>query len=82
MALADTFAGWALVTSRPALPHALSHPVSAFYPEIGHGSALSALTPEVMPSNIERGDEQIVSKHCQIAKMGGEKIAPYNKKEA
>ena len=82
MALADTFAGWALVTSRPILPHALSHPVSAFYPEIGHGSALSALTPEIMRFNIERGDEQTVSKYCEIAKMGREKVASCSKKEA
>ncbi len=82
MALADTFAGWALVTSRPILPHALSHPVSAFYPEISHGSALSALTPEIMRFNIERGDEQTVSKYCEIAKTGGEKVASCSKKEA
>lgn len=82
MALADTFAGWALVTSRPILPHALSHPVSAFYPEIDHGSALSALTLEIMRFNIERGDQQTVSKYCEIAKMGGEKVASCSKKEA
>lgn len=82
MALADTFAGWALVTSRPILPHALSHPLSAFYPEISHGSALSALTPEIMRFNIERGDEQAVGKHCEIARMGGEKVVSCSQKEA
>ncbi len=82
MALADTFAGWALVTSRPVLPHALSHPVSAFYPKISHGSALSALTPEIMRLNIERGDEQAVRKYCEIARMGGEEVAPCSRKEA
>ncbi len=82
MALADTFAGWALVTSRPVLPHALSHPLSAFYPEISHGIALGALTPGIMQFNIDRGDEQVVSKYCQIARMGGEKVTSCSKKEA
>jgi len=82
MALADTFAGWALVTSRPVLPHALSHPLSAFYPEISHGSVLSALTPEIMRFNIERGDEQAVSKYCEIARIGGEKVVSCSRKEA
>ena len=82
MALADTFAGWALVTSRPILPHALSHPVSAFYPEIDHGIALGALTPGIMRLNIEAGDEQTVSKYCEIARMGGEKVVSCNRKEA
>jgi alcohol dehydrogenase class IV len=74
MALADTYGGWALVTSRPVLPHALSHPINAFYPEIDHGVALAALTPEVMRFNIEKGDEETVSKYCQIAKAGGIKV--------
>ncbi len=82
MAVADTFGGWALVTSRPVLPHALSHPVSAFYPEIDHGVALAALTPEIMRFNIERGDEQTVNKYCHVARMGGEEINSFNRKEA
>lgn len=82
MALADTFAGWALVTSRPVLPHALSHPVSAFYPEVRHGVALAALTPEVMRFNIEKGDGETIGKYCQIAKSGGIKVDFFNKKEA
>jgi len=82
MALADTFAGWALITSRPILPHALSHPVSAFYPEIDHGVALGSLTPRIMRFNIERGDEGTVSKYCEIARMGGEKVVSCSKKEA
>ncbi|MEA3485672.1 MAG: iron-containing alcohol dehydrogenase, partial [Candidatus Aerophobetes bacterium] len=82
MALADTYGGWALVTSRPVLPHALSHPISAFYPEIEHGVALAALTPEVMRFNIKKGDEETVSKYCQIAKAGGIKVDSFKKKEA
>ena len=82
MALADTYAGWALVTSRPVLPHALSHPVSAFYPEIAHGVSLAALTPEIMRFNIERGNKETVNKYCQIAKTGGIKINFFNREEA
>ena len=82
MALADTYGGWALVTSRVVLPHALSHPVSAFYPEIDHGVALAALTPEIMRFNIEKGYEQIVTKYCQIAQIGGKKITSFNREDA
>jgi len=82
MALADTYAGWALNTSRPILPHALSHPVSAFYPEIAHGAALAALTPEIMRFNIEKGDEVTVKKYCQIAKAAGREVISFNKDDA
>ena len=82
MALADTYGGWALNTSRIVLPHALSHPISAFYPEIAHGVALAALTPEIMRFNIEKGNEETVSKYCQIAKAGGIKVNSFTKEEA
>jgi len=82
MAIADTLAGWALVTSRPCLPHAMSHPVSAFYPEVDHGEALAALTCECMRFNIERGDEETVRKYCEIARIGGKNINSFTKEEA
>ena len=82
MALADTFAGWSITTSRPVLPHALSHPISAFYPEIDHGIALAALTPQIMRFNIERGDNEVLRKYCQIANVAGEDICQINKKYA
>ena len=82
MALADTSGGWALTTSRPVLPHALSHPVSAYYPEIDHGVALAALTPEIMRFNIQKGDEETVNKYCLAAKAMGKGVGSFNKKEA
>jgi len=82
MALADTYAGWALTTTQTVLPHALSHPISAFYPNIAHGVALAAVTPEIMRFNIEKGDEVAVKKYCQIAEAAGEKIKDCSKKEA
>jgi len=57
MALADTYAGWILTTSRVILPHAMSHPVSAYYPKISHGAALAALLPPLMEFIINRCDE-------------------------
>ncbi len=82
MALADILAGWALTTSRVILPHALSHAVSAFYPKAEHGLVLAALTPQIMRFNIDRGDEEVIEKHCEIAKMAGERIISSIKKEA
>ncbi len=82
MAIADTLAGWALVTSRPVLPHALSHPVSAFYPTVDHGAVLAALTPEIMRFNIERADQQTVRKFCQIVERGKEEGGSCDRKKA
>ncbi len=82
MALADILAGWALTTSRVVLPHALSHAVSAFYPKAEHGLALAALTPQIMRFNIDGGDEEVMEKHCEIAKMAGESVVSSTKKEA
>lgn len=82
MAIADTLAGWALVTSRPVLPHALSHPVSAFYPAVSHGEALAALTCESIRFNIENGGDETVKKYCQIAQVAGKKINSFTRKEA
>jgi len=82
MALADILAGWALTTSRVILPHALSHAVSAFYPKAEHGLVLAALTPQIMRFNIDRGDVEVIEKHCEIAKMAGERIISSTKKEA
>jgi alcohol dehydrogenase class IV len=82
MALADTYAGIVITTSRVVLPHAMSHPVSAYYPNISHGTALAALTPPIMQFNIENGDDTVLQKYCLVGSAMGKKIHGINKQEA
>jgi len=82
MALADTYAGWAITIASAALPHAMSHPISGHCPNVAHGVALAAISPNVMEFNINNGDEETVRKYCQIAKVMGKLIIKFNKEEA
>ena len=82
MALADTYAGFVITTSRVVLPHAMSHPISAFYPNISHGAALAALTPHIMQFNIEHGDNITLQKYCLAAGAMGKRAFGANKYEA
>ncbi len=82
MALADTYAGLVITTSRVVLPHAMSHPISAFYPNISHGSTLAALTPHIMQFNIEHGDNTTLQKYCLASGAMGRRTFGSNKYEA
>jgi len=83
MALADTLAGFALAVADTVLPHALSHPISGHFPEISHGAALAILTPIIMRFNIERGNQEVITRYCWIAnKMGRKVTPPYTKEKA
>jgi len=82
MALADTYAGLVITTSRVTLTHALSHPISAYYPDISHGAALAALTPAGMEFNIAGGDENTLQKFCLAAGAMGKKVYGTSEEEA
>jgi len=82
MALADTYAGWAVNVGSGVVAHAISHPISGHYPNIDHGVALAAISSAVMEFNIDNGDEKIVRKYCQIAKTMGKSIRGYSRIEA
>lgn len=82
MALADTYAGLVITTSRVVLPHAMSHPISAYYPNISHGAALAALTPHIMQFNIEHGDTTTLQKYCLASGAMGRRTFGANKYEA
>jgi len=82
MALADTYAGFVITTSRVVLPHAMSHPISAYYPNISHGAALAALTPHIMQFNIEHGDNTTLQKYCLASGAMGRRTFGTNKYEA
>jgi len=82
MALADTYAGWAITAASAALPHAMSHPVSGHYPNIYHGVALAAISVAAMEFNIENGNQETIQKYCEIAKAMGKQVKEYTKREA
>lgn len=82
MAWADTYAGFIITTSRVILPHAMSHPISAYYPNISHGAALAAITTNVMQFNIENGDNTVLQKYCLAASTMGKRSFGTNKYEA
>ncbi len=82
MALADTYAGLVITTSRVILPHAMSHPISAYYPNISHGAALAALTPPIMQFNIDNGNNTVWQKYCLAASAMGKRAFGANKQEA
>ncbi len=82
MALADTYAGWAITTVSTALPHGMAHPVSGHYPNIDHGVALAALSPGIMEFNIDNGDEKTIYKYCKIAEVMGKSVNEYNRENA
>lgn len=82
MALADTYAGWAITTASTALPHAIAHPVGGHYPDVAHGVALAAVSPAIMEFNIENGDDDTVSRYCQVARAMGQSVDECNKDNA
>ena len=82
MALADTYAGICITSSRTVLVHGMGNTVSGLYPDIAHGQALACLTPPIMRYNIESGDDKTVSKYCDIARALGEDITRIDRTNA
>jgi len=82
MALADTYAGICITSSRTIMVHGMGNTVSGVYPNIAHGQALACLTPPIMRYNIENSGEKTVSKYCDIARALGEDVARIDRKNA
>ncbi len=82
MALADTYAGICITTSRTIMVHGIGNTVSGVYPNITHGQALACLTPPIMRFNIVNGDENTVARYCDIAEALGEEITKTDKQNA
>ena len=59
MAYADVFAGIALALKKTHVAHAISHPVSARFPEINHGQALAYIIPKTTEMQVSRGDDEV-----------------------
>ncbi len=82
MALADTYAGLCITSSRTVMVHGIGNTVSGVFPNIAHGQALAALTPPIMRFNIENGDDEAVQKYCDIAEALGEEVTTPDRRNA
>ncbi|MFC1769339.1 iron-containing alcohol dehydrogenase [Nanoarchaeota archaeon] len=71
MAYADIYAGIALSLIGTHVPHAISHPLSARFPEIKHGESLAYVMPETCKLQIEKGDDQTKERFKEISLMIG-----------
>lgn len=81
MAVADTFAGFAISAAGVNAIHPIANTLSGFFPEIAHGQALATLSQAVMRHNIENGPQGLVEKYAQIAQALGEKVSEKMGKE-
>jgi len=66
MAYADIFAGIALALKKTHVPHAISHPITARFPEINHGRALAYVAPRTLEMQYERVDKEIKKRFHDI----------------
>lgn len=62
MIYADTYAGIALALIGTHAPHAISHPISARFPNIDHGLSLAYIMPETSKKMIEKGNDNLNKK--------------------
>lgn len=73
MARADIYTGIALALIGTHLPHAISHPISARFPEITHGQALAYVAPKSFGMIAEKADSALSKKLETIsASLGGD----------
>lgn len=62
MIYADIYAGIALALIGTHVPHAISHPISARFPNIDHGLSLAYITPEISKKMIAKDDDNLNKK--------------------
>ncbi len=71
MIYADIHAGIALTLVGTHVPHAISHPISARFPDINHGQALAYVLAETSRKQIENGDDELRAKFRSISELLG-----------
>lgn len=82
MALADSYAGICITSSRTIIVHAMGNTISGLYPNIAHGQALASITSACMKYNIEEGDARTISRYCDIAEAMGAEISERSRDSA
>jgi alcohol dehydrogenase class IV len=71
MIYADMYAGIALSLIGTHVPHAISHPISARFPNINHGMSLAYITAETARKMIEKGNSEVNEKFRHISEVLG-----------
>jgi len=66
MAYADVFAGVALALKKTHVAHAISHPISARFPEINHGQTLAYVMPKIIEMQVNKGDDDVKKRYQKI----------------
>ena len=66
MAYADIFAGIALALKKTHVAHAISHPITARFPEINHGHALACVAPKTLDLQFKRVDGEMKKRFDDI----------------
>jgi alcohol dehydrogenase class IV len=71
MIFADIHAGIALALIGTHVPHAISHPISARFPDINHGQALAYVLAETSKRQIEKGDPVVNRRFYTVSRLLG-----------
>ncbi len=71
MIYADIFSGIALTLIGTHVPHAISHPISARFPEVNHGQSLAYVMAETSKKQIENGSDTLKSKYEKVSRLLG-----------
>jgi len=71
MVYADIYAGIALNLVGTHVPHAISHPISARFPNVNHGQALADVFAETTKKMIEQGSPELNKKFEHISELLG-----------
>ena len=71
MIYADMYAGIALALIGTHVPHAISHPISARFPNINHGMSLAYVNSETAKKMIEKGNPELNEKFRYISEVLG-----------
>ncbi|MGD2246240.1 MAG: iron-containing alcohol dehydrogenase [Candidatus Aminicenantes bacterium] len=66
MAYADIFAGIALALKKTHVAHAISHPITARFPEINHGHALACVATKTLDMQFKRVEGEIKKRFHEI----------------
>lgn len=66
MVYAEVFAGIALILKITHVAHAISHPISARFPEINHGQALAYIIPKTIEMQVNKGDDEVKKRYQKI----------------
>jgi len=75
MAVADTLAGFCEATSGVIATHALAHGITAYEPDVAHGTALASVAGELARHNAKNGDDKTKKRYGEVTEALGFPVA-------